>query len=101
MGSFLWLEVRRTVRNQRHIIFTSGFPVGFSLIFTSIFTSIFGAATIGTGPGALALSAEYMVAMSVYGIIGATLNSNGAQLATERPSGWSRQLRVTPLAPAP
>lgn len=95
-GSYLWLEVRRTVRNPRYIIFTIGFPVGFYLIFTSIF----GAAITGSGPAALAFSAEYMVAMAVYGIIGASLNGNGVQLATERASGWSRQLRVTPLAPA-
>lgn len=93
--SYLWLEVRRTLRNPRYILFTIGFPVGFYLIFTSIY----GKATLGSGAAALQFAAFYMVSMATYGVMGATLNSNSTGLANERASGWSRQLRVTPLAP--
>lgn len=95
-GAYLWLEIRRTMRNPRYIMFTIGFPVGFYLIFTSIY----GGATLGSGSAAVTFAAQYMVAMAVYGIMGASLNSNSSALANERATGWSRQLRVTPLAPA-
>ena len=40
-----------------------------------------------------------MVSMAAYGMIGASL-SNAVPIAQERASGWTRQLRITPL-PAP
>lgn len=36
----------------------------------------------------------------LHGVMGATLNGHSVAPATQRASGWSRQLRVTPLAPA-
>ncbi len=92
-GSYLWLEIRRTLRNGRYLIFTVGFPAGFYLIFTSIY----GNASLGVG--AVNFGVEYMVAMAAYGAMGAALNSNSAALAAERAAGWARQLRVTPLSP--
>lgn len=90
--SFLWLEIRRAVRNGRYVMFTLGFP----LIFYLLFTSIYGHAKLG----GVSFGATYMVAMAAYGGLGAALNSNGARLAMERAGGWARQMRVTPLSPA-
>ncbi len=94
--AYLWLEIRRTLRNGRYLVFTLGFPAGFYLIFTSLY----GNQRVGGGAAAVSFAAIYMVSMAAYGAMGAALNSNGAALAAERAGGWPRQLRVTPLAPA-
>jgi ABC-2 type transport system permease protein len=39
----------------------------------------------------------FMVSMASFGAMVAALNAGGTRLAAERASGWSRQLRVTPL----
>lgn len=90
---YLWLEVRRTVRNGRYLMFTLGFPAGFYLLFTMLY----GKEASASGYD---FNALYMAAMAAYGALGAAMNSSGASLATERAGGWSRQLRVTPLGPA-
>jgi ABC-2 type transport system permease protein len=92
-GSYLWLEIRRTLRNGRYVVFTLGFPAGFYLLFTMLYGK--SAAAAGYDFNAL-----YMVAMAAYGATGAALNTNSIVLAMERASGWTRQLRVTPLGPA-
>lgn len=94
--AYLWLEVRRTLRNPRYLLFTLGFPAGFYLLFTMLY----GGQRLGNGPGATSFSTLYMVSMAAYGALGAALNTNGVALASERASGWSRQLRVTRLPPA-
>ena len=38
-----------------------------------------------------------MVSMASFGAMVAALNAGGTRLAAERASGWTRQLRVTPL----
>jgi ABC-2 type transport system permease protein len=38
-----------------------------------------------------------MVSMATFGAMVASLNAGGTRLAAERASGWTRQLRVTPL----
>lgn len=93
VGGFLGLEIRRTLRSVPYLLFTVGFP----LMFYLLFTSMFGKGTSGAG---VSYSAYLMVSMVAYGALGAALNANGVRLATERSSGWSRQLRVTPLGPS-
>ena len=83
------LEIRRVLRNKR--------TLWFILIFPNIFFYLFGiAGNAGRGgPGAITL---VMINMAVYGaMVGTT--SGGAAVALERSLGWSRQLRLTPLAP--
>lgn len=94
-ASYLWLEVRRTVRNGRYLMFTLGFPAGFYLLFTMLY----GGQAEGTGAGAVSFATLYMVSMAAYGAMGAAMNSTGSALSAERAGGWSRQLRVTPLPP--
>jgi ABC-2 type transport system permease protein len=87
----LTLEIRRVLRNRRTTMFIFVFP--------SLFFFLFGM-TGGAAkrPGGAAMLGFVMVSMAVYGaMVGAT--SGGAAVAVERSLGWSRQLRLTPLAP--
>jgi ABC-2 type transport system permease protein len=89
---FVRLEVRRLLRNRRTLFFTFVMP--------PIFYLIFGAgqnyANDDAGNGNVA--AFVMISMAIYGAMLAT-TSGGAMVAIERAAGWSRQLRLTPLAP--
>lgn len=93
MMSYLKLEILRMVRNRRYLIFSLGFPLGFYLLYTKIFA--------GAMPfGGTAWAAYFMVSMAAFGAMGAAMSVGGARLAAERASGWTRQLRVTPLPAA-
>lgn len=87
------LEVRRLLRNRRTLIFTMIVPVMFFLIFG------LNRAYASQGSGRGNVSAFVMISMSLYGAVLAT-TSGGAMVSIERASGWSRQLRVTPLSPS-
>ena len=86
------LEIRRLLRNRRTVLFTVVFPVFFFLIFG--LNSSYASNRIGQGNE----SAFLMISMALYGAVLAT-TSGGAMVSVERLSGWSRQLRVTPLSP--
>ena len=96
LGAFnptlLKLELRRLLRNRRTVIFTLILPVVFFLLFG--LNDAY--ATQNAGHGNVA--AFIMVSMAVYGAMLAT-TSTGASVSIERSLGWSRQLRLTPLAP--
>lgn len=85
------LEVRRLLRNRRTIVFTVVTPVIFFLLFG------LNRAYAGERAGSGNVSAFVMISMALYGAVGAT-TSGGAMVSVERLSGWSRQLRVTPLS---
>jgi ABC-2 type transport system permease protein len=91
--TFLYLEVRRLVRNRRTVIFTLVIPVVFFVLFT-------GAADRGRLQelGGPLLPAITMIGVAVYGAMTAA-TSGGALVSVERALGWSRQLRLTPLRP--
>jgi ABC-2 type transport system permease protein len=93
MAAYLALELRRALRNRRYFVFAIGFPVVFYLLYTGVLQG--GAAS----PADPRWPAYFMVSMAAYGMIGAAL-SNAVPIAQERASGWTRQLRITPL-PAP
>lgn len=80
-----------TAKNAAFVIFSVGMPLALYLVFSQTFAA-------GSGPEARLASAMIMVSMAAYGSLGAAM-SGGAQLATERRSGWFRQLSVTRLAP--
>ena len=86
------LEVRRLLRNRRTIIFTLIAPVIFFLLFG--LNNAYANQRSGHGN----VSAFVMISMALYGAVLAT-TSGGAMVSIERASGWSRQLRVTPLSP--
>ena len=94
MTGFLALELRRALRDVRYLVIAVAMPIGLYLLFTGLFGS--------HSQQALGLpqSVELMVAMVAYGAIWAVFSATGPRIAHERAIGWTRQLRVTPLAPA-
>jgi ABC-2 type transport system permease protein len=92
MGTYLLLEIRRTLRSVPFLVYTIGFPLAFYLLFTAVFGG-------GGGPDAHRFAARYMVSMALYGSMGAALTGVGARIALERTRGWTRQLALTPLRP--
>jgi ABC-2 type transport system permease protein len=89
--TLLRIEMRRMLRNRRTVIFTLILPAALYLAFGSNPADGYGDAG--------EVSAYIMISMAAYGAALAT-TSGGAMVSTERALGWSRQLRLTPLAPA-
>lgn len=83
-------ELLRTARNRRFVIFSVIMPVIFYFIFTS---------TVGddTQVGNVDWSSYYLMSMTVYGVVGASLTSFAQRLSKERTQGWLTLLRITPL----
>jgi ABC-2 type transport system permease protein len=90
-ATLLRIELRRMLRNRRTVIFTLLLPAALYLAFGSNPADSYGDAG--------EVSAYILISMAVYGAALAT-TSGGAMVSTERALGWSRQLRLTPLAPA-
>jgi ABC-2 type transport system permease protein len=88
LAAYLAFDIRRTLRNRRYAIFAIGFPVLFYLLYTGIL--------LGTAKPDPTWNAFYMVSMMAYGMIGAAL-STAIPISQERATGWTRQLRLTPL----
>lgn len=83
--AYVRLELSRTVRNPRAVIFTVMVPILMLLVFSG---------------GANASDKKQLLAsMAAYGAIGGGLFATGPRLTAERVSGWLRQLRATPLSP--
>ena len=89
--TLLLLEIRRRLRNRRSVIFSVLLPVAFFLMFT---TTDYSSTPYGNGN----VVANMMIGMALYGALMTTTGA-GASVSTERASGWSRQLRLTPLKP--
>jgi ABC-2 type transport system permease protein len=90
LGSFLRFEVLRLLRNIRYVGISVGFPVVFYVLFLN--NEHPAARIAGT-----TWRTYFMVSMASFGAMVASLNAGGTRLAAERASGWTRQLRVTPL----
>ncbi|GAB1640451.1 ABC transporter permease [Krasilnikovia sp. MM14-A1259] len=88
----LGLELRRTLRNKRTIIFTLVMPAVFFLLFGT--NDNLRTQRVGGGNA----TGVVLISMAVYGAMLAT-TSGGAMVSVERAAGWSRQLRLTPLRP--
>ena len=92
IGAYLRLEVRRQLRNRRYVVFTIGFPVLLYVLYTAILPATSESGTVG----GVRWTAYFLVSMAAYGAMAASVSQAGA-IAAERASGWTRQLRVTPL----
>jgi ABC-2 type transport system permease protein len=92
MLAFTRFEVVRTVRDARFVGFLVAFPVAMYLLFVN------GDARGRPGPGGLDGAALALVGLACYAAAGAAMYSGGPRLAFERATGWTRQLRVTPLS---
>ena len=85
-------ELVRTFRNARLLFFSVGFPL---LLYVAIAAPNRSAGDLaGTG---ISLPLYYMVGLVSFGAMMALI-STGARIASERTTGWTRQLRVTPLS---
>jgi len=91
-AAYLRLELRRTLRNRRYVVFTIAFPVILYLLYTAVVPANDGGQTLD----GLRWPAYFLVSMAAYGALGAAMGQ-AVPIATERRTGWARQLRVTPL----
>ncbi len=84
-------EMVRTFRNRRFLLFSLGFPLVLyaMLAVPNRHEQDFG----GTG---ISFALYYMVALASFGTMMAMVSA-GARIASERTTGWTRQLRITPL----
>lgn len=87
----LGIELRRMLRNRRTVVFTLLMPAVLALIFVGQKGWQESAGDGNVGAYILASIALYAAAL--------TSAANGAMVAMERATGWSRQLRLTPLNP--
>ncbi|MEV1170907.1 ABC transporter permease [Nonomuraea sp. NPDC049784] len=83
-------EALRMLRNRRYIIFVVAFPVLLYVINANIYGK-------QTDPGGVRYSVILMVSMAAYGALASSMMSTAVPWATERQSGWLRQLQITPL----
>jgi ABC-2 type transport system permease protein len=91
--TYLRLELRRMLRDRRTLVFSLVVPPAIFLWIGSTADN----RTTQLGPGTN-LAASLLVSIALYGAL-LTATSGGAGVAAERAQGWTRQLRLTPLAP--
>lgn len=91
--SFVLFELRRVLRTASFLIWTLAFPVVFYLSSYDNPTNNAG----NTRNWGTPWPVYFMVSMCAWAAIAAAFNAGGARLAAERASGWTRQLRLTPL----
>ena len=85
--TYLSIELKRSYRNARYMLFTLGIPLVLFLVIGNAWN---------TNIGGVSGQTWYMVNMGMFGSMGAVLGV-GARIAVERDAGWNRQLRLTPL----
>jgi ABC-2 type transport system permease protein len=85
-------ELLRTFRNKRFLLFSLGFPLALYLVI-----ALPGRSQHDFGGTGIDLPLYYMVGLASFGTMMAMVSS-GARIAGERQTGWSRQLRITPLS---
>ena len=96
IAAFISLEVRRALRNRRYVMLAIAIPVVFYILYTGVIAG--DTADPNAQVGGLAWRTYFMISMASYAAIGAALGG-AVVIAGERQSGWTRQLRVTPLPP--
>jgi ABC-2 type transport system permease protein len=97
LRAFVTLEVRRAFRNRRYLLFAIGFPTVFYLLYTGVLSGA--SADPSAQVGGMPWRTYFMVSMATYAAIIAAIGG-AVVIADERASGWTRQLRVTPLSAA-
>ncbi len=83
------LSTRNAYRNTRFLVLTVALPLLLFLLYANLYQG-------QDGPDGLSVVAYLMVSMASFGCIGAAINT-GSRVATERQTGWNRQLRLTAL----
>ena len=95
---FLRIEFKRRLRNRRTVIFTVVMPVALFLL-VGLPLRDTPLTDVPIEDGGLSAASYILISMAVYGAMVASTAAGGA-VAVERATGWSRQLRLTPLQPA-
>jgi ABC-2 type transport system permease protein len=90
---FVRYELIRAFRNRRFFVFTVGFPL--VLYFLIAAPSRHEHDLAGSG---ISAPLYFMVGLAALGTMNAVVGG-GARIAFERVTGWTRQLRLTPLRP--
>lgn len=83
-------ELLRTVRNRRFLFGAVLLPIVFYFIFTGVYGD-------EMQVGGMEWKAYYLMSMTIFGVIGGSLNTISIRFAQERTQGWTRLLRITPL----
>jgi ABC-2 type transport system permease protein len=91
-SAYTHFELLRTFRNRRFLLFSLGFP-----LVLYVFIALPNRGEHDFGGTGLALPLYYMVTLASFGTMMAMVSS-GARIANERQTGWTRQLRITPLS---
>jgi ABC-2 type transport system permease protein len=85
-------EFVRMFRNPRFLVFSIGFPL---ILFFAIAAPNRNVTSFdGSG---ISFPLYYMVGLAAFGTMAAMI-ATGARIANERTTGWTRQLRITPLS---
>jgi len=92
-STFVRYELQRTLRNRRFFVFTVGFPLVLYLLIAT--PNRHEQNLAGSG---ISAPLYFMVGLAALGTMNAVIGG-GARIALERVSGWTRQLRLTPLRP--
>lgn len=84
-------ELLRSIRNRRFFVFSLGFPlVFFWVIAGPKHSQLIGGTRFTWG-------LYYMIGLASFGTMAAMISAGG-RIAGERQTGWTRQLRITPLS---
>ncbi|WP_243062104.1 ABC transporter permease [Humibacter sp. RRB41] len=95
--TYLWIELKRKLRNRRTLVFTLVFPVALYLLVGYPQRDV-ALGNVPVSAGGVSVAAYIMVSMALYGAMMSATAAGGA-VAIERTQGWSRQLRLTPVSP--
>ncbi|MCX5210970.1 ABC transporter permease [Kitasatospora sp. NBC_00240] len=90
MTTLIQLEILRTLRNKRYLMFTVLYPALLYVFFISAYSG-------GNIAGGIPAKSYFMVSMATFGAVGAVLTGSAQRISLERKSGWTRQLRLTAL----
>ena len=93
MSTFIRYELVRNFRNRRFFVFTIGFPLALFLLI-----AVPNRHEDNLGGSGISAPLYFMVGLAALGTMNAVVGG-GARIAFERVTGWTRQLRLTPLRP--
>jgi ABC-2 type transport system permease protein len=95
--TYLGIEMKRRMRNRRTLVFTVIMPVALFLLVGLPLRNT-ALTSVRVSHGGLSVASYILISMAVYGAMVASTSGGGA-VAVERSTGWSRQLRLTPISP--
>ncbi|MFI6844680.1 ABC transporter permease [Kitasatospora sp. NBC_00085] len=90
MTTLIQLEIMRTLRNKKYLLFTILYPALMYFFFINAYGT-------DKAAGGLPVKTYFMVSMATFGAVGSVLTGSAQRISLERKSGWTRQLRLTAL----